>query len=67
VDALRAAAAPAATDYLYFVADRSGGHTFSRTFEEHLEAIATARRQKAAPPAEAPAPAETAPARPSGR
>lgn len=66
VDALRAAAAPAATDYLYFVADRSGGHTFSRTFEEHLEAIATARRQKAAPPAEAPPPAEP-PARPSGR
>jgi hypothetical protein len=32
---------------MYFVADGTGGHTFSRTFEEHLEAIATARRQRA--------------------
>jgi UPF0755 protein len=47
LDALAAAASPARTDYLYFVADRTGGHTFSRTFEEHLEAIATARRQRA--------------------
>jgi UPF0755 protein len=46
-DALKAAASPARTDYLYFVADRSGGHTFSRTFQEHLDAIATARRQRA--------------------
>lgn len=47
-DALRAAVAPAKTDYLYFVADRTGGHTFSRTFQEHLEAIASSRRQRAA-------------------
>ena len=40
--ALKAAVSPARTDYLYFVADGTGGHTFSRTFEEHLEAIATA-------------------------
>lgn len=66
-DALRAAVAPAATDYLYFVADRAGGHTFSRTFEEHLEAIASARRQRAALPAPD-APVAEAPAhRPSGR
>jgi UPF0755 protein len=44
VDALAAALAPARTDFLYFVADRTGGHTFSRTFQEHLDAIATARR-----------------------
>ena len=47
LDALKAAANPSRTDYLYFVADGTGGHTFSRTFEEHLEAIATARRQRA--------------------
>jgi len=46
-DALKAAVAPARTDYLYFVADRTGGHTFSRTFQEHLDAISTARRQRA--------------------
>jgi UPF0755 protein len=47
LDALKAAVSPARTDYLYFVADRMGGHTFSKTFEEHLEAIGTARRQRA--------------------
>ncbi len=45
--ALKAALTPARTDYLYFVADDSGGHTFSRTFEEHLHAIATVRRLRA--------------------
>jgi len=67
--ALKAAIAPAATDYLYFVADRTGGHTFSRTFEEHLEAIAIARRQRAAapPPETPPAQAERPAAHPSGR
>ena len=46
--ALKAAVSPAKTDYLYFVADASGGHRFSRTFEEHLIAIAAAKRQRAA-------------------
>jgi UPF0755 protein len=46
-NALKSAVAPARTDYLYFVADASGGHRFSRTFEEHLAAIAAARRQRA--------------------
>ncbi len=45
--ALKSAVSPARTDYLYFVADASGGHRFSRTFEEHLAAIAAARRQRA--------------------
>lgn len=44
--ALRAAVSPARSDYLYFVADNSGGHTFSRTFEEHRTAIAAARRDR---------------------
>jgi UPF0755 protein len=56
LDALEAGAAPARTDFLYFVADRTGGHTFSRTFEEHLDAIATARRQRANGTTEAPEP-----------
>lgn len=32
---IRAALAPAATDYLYFVADGSGGHVFARNLAEH--------------------------------
>jgi UPF0755 protein len=47
LNALKSALAPARTDYLYFVADSSRGHRFSRTFEEHLAAIAAARRQRA--------------------
>ena len=47
-DALRAAVNPARTAYLYFVADpSSGGHTFSATYEDHLVAIAMARRARA--------------------
>jgi UPF0755 protein len=43
---LQAALAPAATDYLYFVAkaDGSGGHQFSRTIEEHNLAVQEYRR-----------------------
>jgi UPF0755 protein len=47
LNALKWAVAPSKADYLYFVADTSGGHRFSRTFEEHLAAIAAARRQRA--------------------
>ncbi len=50
VDALRAAVAPAHTEFLYFVADRAGNHTFSRTFQEHLDAIAAAHHQAPDPP-----------------
>jgi UPF0755 protein len=45
--ALTAAVSPQHTDFLYFVADASGGHTFSRTFEQHLQAIAISRRLRA--------------------
>ncbi len=38
--AIRAALNPAETDYLYFVADGTGGHTFSRTLDEHNAAVA---------------------------
>jgi UPF0755 protein len=48
--ALKAAVTPARTDFLYFVADRSGGHTFSRTFQEHLEAISAAHRSREGSP-----------------
>lgn len=39
VDALRAVANPAQTDYFYFRAkcDGSGHHSFSKTYEEHLQ------------------------------
>ena len=46
--ALQAAVSPASSDYLYFVADSTGGHTFTRTFEEHLQAISTAHRLREA-------------------
>jgi UPF0755 protein len=41
VASLKAALAPAPTDYLYFVAkpDGSGGHRFSTTIEQHNVAV----------------------------
>jgi UPF0755 protein len=42
--ALQAATHPAATDALYFVANGSGGHTFSRTLQGHNQAVQTWRR-----------------------
>lgn len=51
LDALSAAVAPARTSHLYFVADPSAGrHTFSTTYEDHLMAIAAARRARGLPP-----------------
>ncbi|WP_306753705.1 endolytic transglycosylase MltG [Paracoccus actinidiae] len=38
--AIRAALNPDSTDYIFFVADGTGGHTFSRTLEEHNAAVA---------------------------
>lgn len=40
VASLRAATQPAVTDALYFVADGTGGHAFSRSQEEHLRHVA---------------------------
>lgn len=45
--AIEAAAHPEATDYLYFVADGSGGHAFARTLEEHNANVAVWRRVQA--------------------
>lgn len=36
--AIRGAFSPANVDYLYFVSKGDGGHYFSRTYEEHVEA-----------------------------
>jgi len=52
---LKAALAPAASDYLYFVAkaDGSGGHQFSKSIEEHNRAVEQYRHnvKKSAAPA----------------
>ena len=45
---LRAALAPADTDYLYFVANTEGGHFFSKTLAEHNRNVARYRRLLAA-------------------
>ncbi|MBN2705428.1 MAG: endolytic transglycosylase MltG [Deltaproteobacteria bacterium] len=44
-DALRAALRPDRSDYLYFVATQNGGHQFSRTFREHLQAVEKYQRR----------------------
>ena len=68
---LEAAANPARTKELYFVADGSGGHVFSETYNEHLKNVAKLRATEQGktipdpppPQAEAPPP-EPPPAQP---
>jgi len=43
-EALKAALSPQRTDYLYFVAEGDGSHTFSRTLREHEAAKRRARQ-----------------------
>ena len=38
IECIKAALYPEETEYLYFVADENGGHIFSKTYEEHLNA-----------------------------
>lgn len=45
---LRAAMAPAKTDYLYFVANTEGGHFFSKTLAEHNQNVVKYRKLLAA-------------------
>jgi len=52
-DALRAVARPEPTDFIFFVADGSGGHAFARTLDEHNRNVARWReveRSRAATP-----------------
>ncbi|HYA96736.1 MAG TPA: endolytic transglycosylase MltG [Methylomirabilota bacterium] len=49
---LRAAVAPAVTDYLYFVANARGGHFFSATLAEHNRNVQRYRRLLAGLPAD---------------
>ena len=40
IDAIKACLNPEATEYLYFVAEKDGHHRFTKTYGEHLKAIA---------------------------
>jgi UPF0755 protein len=44
--AIKAAAFPADTDYLYFVSRNDGSHRFSRTLREHNEGVESYRKDK---------------------
>jgi UPF0755 protein len=49
LSSLKAVLTPAKVPYLYFVADGTGKHIFSKTYKEHLKAINEVRK---APPTE---------------
>jgi UPF0755 protein len=55
VAALKAAIAPARSDYLYFVADAQGHSRFSATLEEHAQQVQTYRRAIGQAPSQPPA------------
>lgn len=62
-EALAAVLNPPDSDYLFFVADGSGGHAFARTFDEHLRNVARWRAieaDRAGQPAERVPPAALA-------
>ena len=40
MDAIKACLYPEITEYLYFVAEKDGHHRFTKTYGEHLKAIA---------------------------
>ena len=42
--AIEAALNPEQTDYIYFVADGSGGHAFAKTLKEHNRNVARWRK-----------------------
>jgi UPF0755 protein len=70
---LEAAANPARTKEIYFVADGTGGHVFSESYDQHLKNVARLRviertpTDSAAPGAQAPTPASTPAAVPAPR
>ncbi|HEU4753675.1 MAG TPA: endolytic transglycosylase MltG [Armatimonadota bacterium] len=55
LDCILAAARPAASHYLYYVAKPDGSHIFSQTFEQHRAAIQKVRAMKKAASAGGPA------------
>jgi len=59
--AIEAVLRPAEVDYLYFVADGTGGHAFARTLDEHNRNVANWRRIRSG---EAPRPQEPSPPKP---
>jgi UPF0755 protein len=59
--AIEAVLSPADVDYLYFVADGTGGHAFARTLDEHNRNVATWRKIRAG---EIPRPQEPSPPKP---
>src|SRR6185312_5368461 len=63
---LEAAANPARTKEIYFVADGTGGHAFAENYEQHQKNVARLRvieQQASPPPPPPPAPASNARAR----